>query len=617
MQQEHLTQKATRYSRDEMNLAEFPLTLLTTRVDQKIKTLEFRDSIKSKNGELINREWIITGADKFGLPTASDDEVLLGLLKLTVDQGFSGRKIYFTRYELMKALRWTTEGRNYKRLQRALDRLSGVRIKATNAFYDNTTKSHSTVNFGIIDSYEINDARDNSRLAQLSGSSVDQYMDADSNKPEDRSETEIYTATDYTPSNYSAPSFFVWSEVLFNSFQVGYIKKLDLGFYLELTSAVSKRLYRYLDKHFWYRATLRIKVFALCHEKLGISRNYRYLSALMQQLDPALNELMERKFLGSYEVVGKGNDAEIILYSADEKGRAFENKTNHNESSNEALNKALNKTRRGESQTSEIQGDKIQRDRIQENFDAEINVNLDRQSNDNKHYIQPALHERLAQALEARGIKAGQVRRLLEGRETPILERIEKIVAYFDTLRATRSRLVSLSPVGFLYRAVENPESFNLPSDRFEPKRATSEKVHNLAGELKQRPLNFNQALSQSQANPNSNLAQKIRRQENEGEELRDQQQDRKRSDYLVYRKLEIEKHKKGIESAILERMQKEVRAGIDKLRDFISAQKFEEAVDVGVEEKIAKLFQIASFEEWCQEVSEVKKRHNRSYTQR
>jgi hypothetical protein len=137
-----------RVSRDEMNLAEFPLTVLSKRADPSVKTLEFHDYVKGKNGELINREWIITGADKFGLPTSSDDEVLLGLLKLTADDGLRNRKIFFTRYELLKILRWTTEGRSYTRLQNALDRLSGVRIKATNAFYDNESKLHSTRNFG-------------------------------------------------------------------------------------------------------------------------------------------------------------------------------------------------------------------------------------------------------------------------------------------------------------------------------------------------------------------------------------------------------------------------------------------------------------------------------------
>ena len=80
----------TSVARDEMNLAEFPLTVLSTRVNSNVKTLEFSDTIFDKKGKPIKRSWIITAADKFGLPTSSDDEVLLGLLKLTVDQNLNG-----------------------------------------------------------------------------------------------------------------------------------------------------------------------------------------------------------------------------------------------------------------------------------------------------------------------------------------------------------------------------------------------------------------------------------------------------------------------------------------------------------------------------------------------
>ncbi|MGI6681467.1 MAG: hypothetical protein ACOX3T_08340 [Bdellovibrionota bacterium] len=60
-----------------MNLAEFPLAVLSTRVNPNIKTLEFQDTIYTKDKKPITRKWIITGADKFGLPTSSDDEVLM------------------------------------------------------------------------------------------------------------------------------------------------------------------------------------------------------------------------------------------------------------------------------------------------------------------------------------------------------------------------------------------------------------------------------------------------------------------------------------------------------------------------------------------------------------
>lgn len=360
-------------SRDEMNLAEFPLTVLSTRSDPSIKTLEFKDSVRSKNGDLIERSWIITGADKFGLPTSSDDEVLLGLLKLTVDSGMENRKVHFTRYELMKILRWSTEGRNYSRLQKALDRLSGVRIKAKNGFYDNDLKSHSTKNFGIIDEYEINDGKE------------------------------------------QRPSFFSWSEVLFKSFQVGFIKKLDLDFYLDLQSAVSKRLYRYLDKHFWYKSKIQVDLFTLAHEKIGISRTYKYVSSLRQQLDPAVKELIERGFLAKCEYIQKLKGADVVFY---------------------APHVGIG-TKQPQVQTSQPQ----------------------------KIETQESKEEDLLQRLLSHGINEKSSRKILEGKSQETLQRIFSIVVYFEKLKGQNSRLISKNPAGFLYKACIDPFAFSLPED--------------------------------------------------------------------------------------------------------------------------------------------------------
>ncbi len=254
-------------SRDEMNLAEFPLAVLSTRVNPKIKTLEFSDSQRMPNGEILQRKWIITGADKFGLPTATDDDVTLGLICLTMDEGFRNKKVFFTRYELLKILRWSTEGKSYTRLTKSLDRLSGVRIKATNSFYDNSLKAYQTRNFGLIDAYEINDER---------GASKD-------------------------PN-----SFFIWSDVIFDSFSAGYIRKINLDFYFNLKSAVSRKLYRYLDKHFYYKNTIEKPLKLLAFEKLGLSRNYKYTSSIIQQLKPACEELVHKGFLSDYKIIDRG-----------------------------------------------------------------------------------------------------------------------------------------------------------------------------------------------------------------------------------------------------------------------------------------------------------------------
>jgi plasmid replication initiation protein len=468
-------------SRDEMNLAEFPLTVLSKRVDPSVKTLEFSDYVKGKNGELLNRKWIITGADKFGLPTSSDDEVLLGLLKLTADDGLQNRKVHFTRYELLKILRWTTEGRSYSRLQNALDRLSGVRIKATNAFYDNETKLHSTRNFGIIDAYEINDGRD------------------------------------------TQPSFFSWSEVLFKSFQVGFIKKLDLEFYLDLQSAVSKRLYRYLDKHFWYRSRMQVNLFVLAHEKIGISRNYVYASSLRQQLEPALEELRDKGMLSDFEFVGKGKSTEVVLVAAHAPKKAIASTTEQKPAQQEVLG---------------------------------------------------ADHETLAQALIERGLAEKQARRLTAGQGSETLERMQAIITHFDSLMNSSSPLVSRSPTGFLYRAIERPFDFTLPGD----------KKHGSATDSSERP-------AQTTTRPSAKEAAAERANKIDLEVA-----------YLMARKTELDRILSVASAEEQSTLRSEVETALQKLRAHISPQRFVEAVQHGVEQRLLEHHGFPDLDAWIRD---------------
>ena len=379
-------------SRDEMNLAEFPLAILSTRANPKIKTLEFTDTHRQKTGELVERKWIITGADKFGLPTATDDDVVLGLMRLTMDRGFRDRKVYFTRYELMKILRWSPEGRSYQRLTKSLDRLSGVRVRASNAFYDNSSKAFQTKNFGIIDAYEINDGR------AIKG--------------------------DSTRKSKDTKSFFIWSEVLFDSFKAGFIKKLDLDLYFSLSSAVSRRLYRYLDKHFYYRSSIERPLMKFAFEKIGLSRNYKYVSTIKQQLEPACQELIALGFLSSYEFRGRGELASIWFAAK-----------NSGHQAKAAVEKNLSKeTRTEKSKPSPI-------------------------------VLMSDIRTRVDQALVSRGISKPQSEKLLASKNDGELPQLERIISYFDHLVSTADQKISRNPIGFLYRAVEKPEQFSVPAD--------------------------------------------------------------------------------------------------------------------------------------------------------
>lgn len=500
-----------RLSRDEMNLAEFPLTVLSKRVDPSLKTLEFHDCVKGKNGEVVNRAWIITGADKFGLPTSSDDEVLLGLLKLTADDGLRNRKILFTRYELLKILRWTTEGRSYTRLQNALDRLSGVRIKATNAFYDNENKLHSTKNFGIIDEYEINDGRD------------------------------------------TRPSFFTWSDVLFKSFQVGFIKKLDLNFYLDLKSAVSKRLYRYLDKHFWYRSRLQVNLFTLAHEKVGISRNYKFASSLRQQLEPALEELVERGMIAEFQFLGKGASTEVVLIAAygARKGNEGGANSSHNQGTNDFG----------------FGGPKLEEGQGRDSQDP---------------------YELIVTLLVDRGLAEKQIRKVIVERSDDYLTRVREVISHYDSLLATKSQLVSKSPCGFLYRAIERPFDFVLPSDKKKYKNDGHDTYASPRADTASHQANSNtERTYESQAQPVvHDLSYDIAAE----------------AAYVAARTKALNKILSETRPEEIDALREEVTLAMNKLKAYISSQRFEEAVQHAIEQRMLERRGFPDFDRWMKD---------------
>ena len=268
---------------DELNLAEFPFALLTDRQPHDVDTIEFSDVIKGKDGKKITRTWILTGSEEFGLPLASDEQVYVALMELTREQGFASRVIHLTRYELIKRLGWPDKGGSYGRLKGCLNRLLGVTITAQQAFWDKTKQRYVDVGFHVIDDYAL-------------------YNEPAGRKPR-------YT-TPRPPLSYVA-----WNQVVFKSFQAGNLKQLDTGFYFGLRSAVSRRLFRYLDKkRLDGKPAFRIGLRKLGFEKLGMSRNY-YPSHIKQELARAHRELVANGFLKAVAYHRPGRDVdEQVLY---------------------------------------------------------------------------------------------------------------------------------------------------------------------------------------------------------------------------------------------------------------------------------------------------------------
>ncbi len=269
-----------RIGRDEMNLAEFPFTMLSHRVPEGLNTIRFNDIISGKGGKAVRRVWTITGSEAYGLPVAGDEELYVALMEISEEYGFEDAKIPITRYDLLRRMGWPRDGHSYKRIQDSLNRLMGVSIVANNSFWDNEAKRYVNEGFHILEGYRL----------------YDEKPGRDTNPPH---------------------SYIVWNPVLFNSFRAGNIKQLDTGMYFSLSTPLARRLFRYLDKkRYDGKATYRMRLSKLAFEKLGMSRNY-YPSQIKRELQRVHDELIERGFLRevSYYRPRRRGSEELVVYT--------------------------------------------------------------------------------------------------------------------------------------------------------------------------------------------------------------------------------------------------------------------------------------------------------------
>jgi hypothetical protein len=251
-----------RVGRDEMNLCEFPIASLADRVPEGCKTMVFED----QHGRLT-----VSGSDAYGLPTAPDSDVIVGLIQLTkLRNDFTNPTVMFSRYELLKLLGWPDQTRYYRRLRESLRRWVGVTLYYDGCWWDNRRKRRVSASFHILDYVVLPDA-------------------------DDPGET----------------SSFAWNKIFFKSCKDGNLKRLDLDTYFSLKSAISKQLYRFLDKRFYVRGDWTFDLPELAHERVGMSRNYT-AAKLKEKLRPALKELEGIGFLAPmtpaerYSKTGRG-----------------------------------------------------------------------------------------------------------------------------------------------------------------------------------------------------------------------------------------------------------------------------------------------------------------------
>lgn len=251
--------------RDEMNLVDLPVFLLSTRSQSGVHVRHYEiNEFDRKQHRPVRRRLTVTGDAHHGLPSAAAEEVYLGLLHYTrACNDFVDPIVLFSRGELLKTLGWGYRNSAYQRLGRSFDQLCGVRLKCENFWRDNRAREYRSVeNISIIDYYRFRDGRN--RI-------TDDFRETHSEMR--------------------------WGAALFESFDAGYLKKLNLEIALSL-KPLARRLYRMLDKHFHppKRTRLTFDLRELAFERLGMSRNYD-VAQIRRYLDPAITELEQIGFL--------------------------------------------------------------------------------------------------------------------------------------------------------------------------------------------------------------------------------------------------------------------------------------------------------------------------------
>ena len=156
---------------------------------------------------------------------------------------------------------WSVGGASYDRIETSLDRWTSVYLKYENAWRDNRTKTWTSKGFHIIEAFELNDTR-------TAGDQLDLL-----------------------------PSYILWNEIIFESFQAGYLKPLDYDLCMGLSNSTAKRMYRFLDKRFHHKPDWTFDLKELAHEHIGLGRNYDGPAHLKRKMLPAIAELESINFL--------------------------------------------------------------------------------------------------------------------------------------------------------------------------------------------------------------------------------------------------------------------------------------------------------------------------------
>ena len=254
---------------EEENLAAIPFAVLERRVGKKVGKIEINGSKTLPDGTTARVVWQVQGNNELGLPTEQDLDIFVALGVLTFRNDFA-KTVTFTGREIARILGiGMVHGKFYKRLKLAMDRFIPLRFRAL---------------------------MDNEQHEEVKWLNVFQEASFSLNRTTGRCTGSV-----------------TWTDKLIQSMDSGFFRMLDASRYMELDGITAKHLYRFLAVAFAKTNVIIIDARQLATEHLGILNPPKYLSRLMQTLEPAFEQLIRIQVLGSYQVVSS-EDWRIALH---------------------------------------------------------------------------------------------------------------------------------------------------------------------------------------------------------------------------------------------------------------------------------------------------------------
>lgn len=202
--------------KDELNLADWRISVPTYQQPLKLdggKVDYIKYTVPTKDG--TNKTITLQAPSRIGLPTPTDEDVVIALLTIAKEQGFKQDKVRFVPSDVIRTLRWADRQESYQRLNAALKRLVALTVCYEFAWYNKLkAKVEETLTTHIL------------------------------------AEAKLILKRGRRSKNEEPSSYIQWTNDFYQSIKGGNLTDLNLDVYFSLERPTTKHLYRHLNKRF-------------------------------------------------------------------------------------------------------------------------------------------------------------------------------------------------------------------------------------------------------------------------------------------------------------------------------------------------------------------------------